>query len=303
MLEQNTPNNCDSNKFIDFYNVRKKSYFISSILILASILVIFIKGFNLGIDFAGGINIHAKSEQDIDLAKVRSILNDKGDFGEIVLQHFGSQKDISIKILASNSNSENINNVRNILNDYTKYDFSYESADFVGPQVGEYLVRSGISATILAFLSIMVYIWFRFEWQFGVGVVLALIHNIIISLGFTSMFELDFNLTTIAALLTIIGYSVNDSVVIYDRIRENIIKIGSKKLSIVINKSVKETLRRTMITSITTLVANGALIFYGVDVIQSFSLIVFVGIVVGTYSSIFLSSQMLVLFNFKKFRN
>ena len=157
-------------------------------------------------------------------------------------------------------------------------------------------------AMIFSFLAIMVYVWIRFEWQFGVGVLIALVHDVILSLGFMSITRFDFNLSTIAAILTIIGYSVNDSVVIYDRIRENLRKFGKKPINEIINLSVNETLSRTTLTVLTTLLANLALVFFGGEAIHSFSVLVFFGILMGTYSSIFISAPILTLFTSKKFK-
>jgi preprotein translocase subunit SecF len=164
------------------------------------------------------------------------------------------------------------------------------------------MIQSGIMAMLLSFLSIMVYIWIRFEWQFGIGVLAALIHDAVLSLGFLSATKLDFNLSTIAAILTIIGYSVNDTVVIYDRIRENLRKYNKKTIGTIINMSVNETLSRTTITVFTTLLANLALILYGGEAIKSFSVLVFFGILIGTYSSIFISAPIITLFNFKNLK-
>ncbi len=163
-------------------------------------------------------------------------------------------------------------------------------------------MTSGIKAVILSFFGIMIYIWFRFEWQFGVGVLVALVHDFIISMGFMSVSQLDFNLSSIAGILTIIGYSVNDSVVIYDRIRENLRKYGNMEINDIINVSVNETLSRTTLTVLTTLIANLSLILFGGEAIRSFSLLVFFGIVFGTYSSIFISAPVLTILNIKKFK-
>jgi preprotein translocase subunit SecF len=226
------------------------------------------------------------------------------DIGEVVLQNFGTSHDLSIRVGVSSEEDlmQNIALIKQTLQDKFSYNFDYRKVDFVGPQVGNQMIRSGTMAMILSFLGIMLYIWIRFEWHFGMGVLVALCHDVIISLGFMSITSYDFNLSTIAAILTVIGYSVNDSVVIYDRIRENLRKYSRKEMNEIINLSINETLSRTTITALTTLLANLALILLGGEAIRSFSVLVFFGIFVGTYSSIFISAPLLTLFNFKNFK-
>lgn len=281
----------------DFIRFKKVSYTISIILSLISIIWIGIYKFNFGIDFAGGIVIEVRLDQDPDLTKMREVLNNL-KIGEVVLQNFGNQHDLSIRV---GSNSEytlmqNIDLIKSTLKNQFPYKFEYRKVDFVGPQVGIQLIKSGITALILSFLAIMVYTWVRFEWYFGLGILVALLHDAILSLGFMSVMRLDFNLSSIAAILTIIGYSVNDSVVIYDRIRENLRKSHKKVMPQIINLSINETLSRTILTVVTTLLANLALVIFGGEAIYSFSVLVFFGIIVGTYSSIFISAPILTYF-------
>ncbi|WP_341748827.1 protein translocase subunit SecF [Candidatus Tisiphia endosymbiont of Sialis lutaria] len=287
----------------DFIRFKKVSYTMSIILSLVSIIWIGIYKFNFGIDFSGGIVIEVRLDQSPDLTKMREVLNNL-KIGEVVLQNFGNQNDLSIRV---GSNSEdtlmhNIELIKLTLSNQFPYKFEYRKVDFVGPQVGTHLIKSGITALILSFLAIMAYTWARFEWYFGLGILIALLHDAILSLGFMSVMRLDFNLTSIAAILTIIGYSVNDSVVIYDRIRENLQKSYQKTMPQIINQSINETLSRTILTVVTTLLANLALVIFGGEAIHSFSLLVFFGIIVGTYSSIFISAPILMLFVAKKFR-
>ncbi|WP_425360215.1 MULTISPECIES: protein translocase subunit SecF [unclassified Candidatus Tisiphia] len=287
----------------DFIRFKKVSYTMSIILSLVSIIWIGIYKFNFGIDFSGGIVIEVRLDQSPDLTKMREVLNNL-KIGEVVLQNFGNQNDLSIRV---GSNSEdtlmhNIELIKLTLSNQFPYKFEYRKVDFVGPQVGAHLIKSGITALILSFLAIMAYTWARFEWYFGLGILIALLHDAILSLGFMSVMRLDFNLTSIAAILTIIGYSVNDSVVIYDRIRENLRKSYQKTMQQIINQSINETLSRTILTVVTTLLANLALVIFGGEAIHSFSLLVFFGIIVGTYSSIFISAPILMLFVAKKFR-
>ncbi|XVN42745.1 MAG: protein translocase subunit SecF [Candidatus Rickettsia vulgarisii] len=281
----------------DFMKFKKVSYTISILLTLISIIWIGKFGFNFGIDFIGGIVIEARVDQQPDLAKMREVLNNL-KIGEITLQTFGTEGDISIKVGSSNEDSlrQNIDLIKSALQEQFPYKFEYRKVDFVGPQVGNQLIEAGITALALAFIAIMLYTWIRFEWYFGLGILVALLHDAVLSLGFMSIMKLDFNLSTVAAILTIIGYSVNDSVVIYDRIRENLRKSHQKVMSRIINNSINETLSRTTSTVITTLLANLALVIFGGEAIYSFSLLVFVGIIAGTYSSIFISAPILTLF-------
>ena len=292
-----------SNTNFDFMRIKNLNYGLSVFLFILSITWIGIYKFNFGIDFAGGISMELRINQTPDLAKMRMILNEL-NIGEIVLQNFGSDKDISIRAGISSEENlmHNIELIKSALKQNFPYEIEYRKVDFVGPQVGNQMIQSGIMAMLLSFLSIMVYIWIRFEWQFGIGVLAALIHDAVLSLGFLSVTKLDFNLSTIAAILTIIGYSVNDTVVIYDRIRENLRKYNKKTIGTIINMSVNETLSRTTITVFTTLLANLALILYGGEAIKSFSILVFFGILIGTYSSIFISAPIITLFNFKNLK-
>ena len=292
-----------SNTNFDFMRVKNLNYALSIFLFILSVVWVGIYKFNFGIDFAGGISMELRINQTPDLAKMRMILNEL-NIGEIVLQNFGSDKDISIRAGISSEENlmHNIELIKSALKQNFPYEIEYRKVDFVGPQVGNQMIQSGIMAMLLSFLSIMVYIWIRFEWQFGIGVLAALIHDAVLSLGFLSVTKLDFNLSTIAAILTIIGYSVNDTVVIYDRIRENLRKYNKKTIGTIINMSVNETLSRTTITVFTTLLANLALILYGGEAIKSFSVLVFFGILIGTYSSIFISAPIITLFNFKNLK-
>ena len=292
-----------SNTNFDFMRVKNLNYALSVFLFILSLVWIGIYKFNFGIDFAGGISMELRINQTPDLAKMRMILNEL-NIGEIVLQNFGSDKDISIRAGISSEENlmHNIELIKSTLKQNFPYEIEYRKVDFVGPQVGNQMIKSGIMAMLLSFLSIMIYIWIRFEWQFGIGVLAALIHDAVLSLGFLSATKLDFNLSTIAAILTIIGYSVNDTVVIYDRIRENLRKYNKKTIGTIINMSVNETLSRTTITVFTTLLANLALILYGGEAIKSFSVLVFFGILIGTYSSIFISAPIITLFNFKNLK-
>jgi preprotein translocase subunit SecF len=281
----------------DFIHFRKIIYTISIILSLISIIWIGIYKFNYGIDFIGGISIEVRTNEVPDLAKMRELLSAL-EIGEIILQNFGSELDLSIRVgsSAADKSIKHIELIKETLHNNFPYKFDYRKIDFVGPQVGDELIMSGAMALIFSFLAIMIYIWVRFEYYFGLGVLIALIHDVILALGFLSITRLDFNLSTIAAILTIIGYSVNDSVVIYDRIRENLHKFRQKPIEEIINLSINETLSRTVLTVLTVLLSTLSLMIFGGEAIRSFSILVFFGIIAGTYSSICVSAPILTLF-------
>lgn len=287
---------------IDFNKYSLNAKIISLALIIASLFFLVSKGLNRGIDFTGGIIIEARIEGEFELNSLRDFLNQK-DLGEIIIQHFGSNHDLLLRINKNSAaNKEQLLTIETAKNSLKeKYsDIEFRRIDFVGPTVGEELIRKGIIALAAAFVAIMIYIWIRFDFYSGLGALFALIHDIIITFGFLSISQLEFNLTTIAALLIIIGYSINDSVVIYDRIRDNMRKYRKKPLAELINKSLNETLRRTLFTAGTTLVAIISLILFGGLVLKSFSLVVFVGVVIGTYSSIYIAAPILLFFHKNK---
>lgn len=293
------------NTNFNFMGLKKASFILSSFLIIGTFLTLAINKLNFGIDFAGGIVIEARVDKQPDLPKMRQVLTDL-NIGEISLQNFGSENDLALRVGGDASEEQLMANIQLIKESLAKhfkdYNIEYRKTDFVGPQVGSQLIKSGAQAMILSFMAILIYIWIRFEWQFGLGIVIALIHDVIIALGFMSVTGLDFNLSSIAAILTIIGYSVNDSVVIYDRIRENIRKYKSKTIDQLINLSINETLSRTLLTVFTTLIANLALIIWGGEAIRSFSILMFFGIIIGTYSSIYISAPILKFFKLEKFK-
>jgi preprotein translocase subunit SecF len=281
---------------IKFIPNKNKGFAISLFLVFMSLFSLFLRGLNLGIDFTGGIILELKTEQVISLSDIRYALNQM-KIGDVSIQNFGSEKDLMIKIgVKDKSKTERtkiIETIKTTLEKISPSNIDYRKVEFVGPQVGEALIQNGVISILLSFLAIMIYVWFRFEWQFGVGVVLALVHDIIVTLGFLSLVFLEFDLTTIAALLTVIGYSVNDSVVIYDRIRENLKKYKKMKFDEILNLSINQTLSRTILTVLTTLLAAAAIVVFGGKNLYSFSITVFLGIVIGTYSSIYISAPIL----------
>ncbi|MDX1917268.1 MAG: protein translocase subunit SecF [Rickettsiaceae bacterium] len=295
----------DDNLNISFTHLKLYSFGISILLSIASIILCILYGLNLGIDFTGGILIEAKLPGSIinqvgEISELRHSLN-KLNIGEISLQTASADNEIIIKIgKTKNGNSKEIiaiakSSIEKIAESQEAgpNKVIYKKIDFVGPQVGSILIWSGIQSIILCFIGIMIYVAIRFEWQFGLGVLIALIHDVILSIGFMSITHLDFTLSSVAALLTIVGYSVNDSVVIYDRVRENMRKYHSKTIDDIINISTNETLSRTTMTVITTLIANLSLVIWGGEELYSFSVLVFFGISAGTYSSIFISAPIL----------
>ena len=283
------------NSKFDFIGTRWWGFGISIAFTLISFFMLATHGLNWGIDFTGGVLIELRTNTPADLAKMRSTLDGKG-LGEISLQNFGDANNVMIRIQATGTQEEGplVEKVKTLLGSAVSGAIDYRNIEFVGPTVGQELIRSGVLATVFACLAIMAYVWFRFEWQFGVGTLLALAHDTIMVIGFYALTRFDFGLNAVAAILTIIGYSMNDSVVIYDRIRENMRRYKKMPFADLLNKSMNETLARTILTSSTTLLAALALALFGGDVIRGFSWSLVFGIVVGTYSSIYISAPTLI---------
>lgn len=291
------------NTKINFMGISKYNYLFSIIIIVMSLLMVSTRGINFGIDFTGGAIIEAKLENKPDLSKLYEIL-EKLDLGDIKIQDYDITS-IMIRIggksLGQKKLLDGIEGIKQQLKQNYDNNIEFRKIDFVGPQVGDELIKNGILAVLFSGFAILIYVALRFEWQYGVGIIIALIHDIIVTLGFISIFAIEFDLTIIAAILTIIGYSVNDSVVIYDRIRENFKKFKKISIKEIINLSINETLSRTTLTVFSTLVAVLALIFLGGPAIKGFSIVTFVGILVGTYSSIYISAPILIYLGLKKF--
>ncbi|MFM2200544.1 MAG: preprotein translocase subunit SecF [Pseudomonadota bacterium] len=279
---------------IDFMRFHKIALIMSVIAIIASIVLVIFRGLNFGIDFAGGILIEVRIKEQVDISEMRKAITEVVKDAQI--QNV-DQQDYLIRVAKSSQDQTVIiKNIQNLLQ--SKYsDVEYRKLDYVGPQVGRELIFKGIMALLLSFIFIMIYIWVRFDWQFGIGGIFALIHDAFLTLGFFAVTQLEFNLTSIASILTIIGYSINDSVVIYDRIRENLSRYKKSNLSELINSSTNSTLSRTILTASATLVSLLALIFYGGEVLFSFSMATFFGIIIGTYSSIYISAPILLYFD------
>ena len=278
-----------------FMDYRKKFIIGSLILILSSVLLLTFKGLNLGIDFKGGTLIEI-STKNSNIAELRSILSPK--FNDVSLQEFGNSETIIIR-LQNETNTESIetvNLVKNLINDKVS---EFRRSEFVGPTISSELLWKGLQAISFALLAILTYIWLRFDWQFGFGAVVALSHDVLFTLGVLSLFNIDFSLSSIAAILTICGYSLNDSVVIYDRIRENLRKYKKLELQELFNVSINNTLSRTIMTSLTTLIALFSLYIFGGEVIKPFAFAMIIGVIIGTYSSIYIAVPTLLIFKFR----
>ncbi len=283
----------------DFFSSYKYFIFCSVILVFISLVLVFSKGFNKGIDFAGGILIEIRSDKSLNIAELRNIL-DGLDIGDVSLQQIGSDKDIMIRVGGKNIDEKIQMQKISLIKDAINNNFSgveYRRVDFVGPIVGSELIKSSVIALFCSFVAILFYIWIRFNYRFGFGALLALIHDVILTFGLLIILQLEFNLTAIAALLTIIGYSINDSVVIFDRIRENSRKYRSLSQKKIIVKSLNETLNRTILTALTTIIALLALVILGGEVLKTFSIAVLFGVIVGTYSSIFIATTTILTKN------
>ena len=284
-----------SNSNYSFMNYKKFFITMSSITIILSIFLIFFKGLNFGIDFKGGTLLEV-SIKNTNIGELRSILSPK--FNDVSLQEFGDTQTIIIR-LQNDSNKESIetiNKVKNLISDKV---IEFRRSEFVGPTISSELMWTGLQAIAFSLITILIYIWLRFEWQFGFGAVVALMHDVIFTLGFLSLFGIDFSLSSIAAILTIAGYSINDSVVIFDRIRENLRKYKKLELVDLFNLSINNTLSRTIMTSLTTLIALFCLYIFGGEVIKPFAIAMIIGIVIGTYSSIFIAVPTLLIFKFR----
>ncbi len=278
---------------IDFMGLHKLGFVLSLVLTVASIALFLTKGLNYGIDFSGGTLIEVRStDGPADLAAMRAKLNGIG-LGEVSLQGFGSPNDVLIRLPRQPGDDKaqmlGVNKVKETLGQAV----DYRRTEVVGPKVGGELIQAGVIATVLALLAIAAYVWFRFEWQFGVGAMLSTLHDTVTTVGLFSLLQIEFNLTTLAAILTIAGYSVNDTVVIYDRVRETMRKYKTMDFRTLINKSLNETLSRTILTVSTTALAVLSLFLFGGEVLRGFSIAMLWGIVIGTYSSLFIAAPLL----------
>jgi preprotein translocase subunit SecF len=284
---------------VPFLSLGRLSLTLSALLMAASVALFFVKGLNYGIDFKGGTLIEIQTQGPADISDLRTRLGDLG-LGDVQLQEFGSPSEVLIRVQAQEGDESAqqvaIEKVKAELGDTV----DYRRVEVVGPTVSGELKEAGTIAVLSAMLGILIYIWFRFEWQFALAAVAALVHDVTLTIGIFAILQLEFNLSIIAALLTIVGYSLNDTVVVFDRIRENLRKFKKMPLEDLLNRSINETLSRTTLTSFTTLLALFALYTFGGEVIRGFTFAMIWGIFVGTYSSIFVASPLLMLFDVKR---
>ena len=280
---------------IQFINYFRLFNFVSLILILISVGFIFYKGLNFGVDFKGGTLIELRVENaEIGIGDVRQSFI-KMNLGDVNVKKFGKGNDYLIKFEQTDKNKEDfIENIKTQLSRNLTGNFSFRRVENVGPKVSGELLKSGLIAIVLSLSAMLIYIWIRFEWQFSLGAIIALIHDVIITIGFFSILEFEINLSIVAAVLTIVGYSMNDTVVIFDRVRENLKKYSSKSINEISNLSINETLSRTIITSSTTLLALLSIFFFGGKILHGFSFAMILGVIFGTYSSIFIANPILI---------
>ena len=276
------------NKFYKLFNL------ISLSLVVASVLLLFFKGLNFGVDFKGGTLIELRSnDKNINVTSLRQSFN-KMNLGDFNVKKFGNENDFLIKIEKKDTSANAIEVIKKDLTSSLGGSFNFRRVENVGPKVSSELLKSGIIAIALSLAAMLFYIWIRFEWQFSLGAILALFHDVIITLGLFSLFSLEINLSIVAAILTIVGYSMNDTVVIYDRVRENLRKFSDIKIYELTNISINETLSRTIITSATTLLALVSIYLFGGEILKGFSLAMIMGVIFGTYSSIYIANPILV---------
>ena len=276
------------NKYFRPFNIA------SIILLIISLGFLIFKGLNYGVDFKGGTLIEVRSNNpDTDISRIRATFKNM-NLGDVSVKNFGKENDFIIKIEKKLNNDPNF--INNIKQNVTKnaLDLDFRRVESVGPKVSSELLKAGVIAIFLSLAAMLIYIWIRFEWQFSLGAILALFHDVILTLGIFSLFSLEINLSIVAAVLTIVGYSMNDTVVIYDRVRENLKKNSDLKIFDVTNLSINETLSRTIITSITTLLALFSIFIFGGEILKGFSLAMILGVFFGTYSSIYIANSVLI---------
>jgi len=269
-------------------------FFLSGLLCLASIMAFFFIGLNIGVDFKGGTVVTIRTVEAANIDQLRSTLGGL-DLGDVELQEFGSPRDVLIRVEAQPGGDEAQQAAVTKLKAALGEDVEYRSVEVVGPKVSGELAQEGILAVVLAIFCVLFYIWFQFEWQFAVGAVVSMLHDVVLAVGLFCVIGLEFNLTIVAAILTILGYSLNDTVVVFDRIREFLRKYKSMPLADLIDFSINSVLPRTLLTSVTTLIALTSLYVFGGEVIRGFTLAMILGVLIGTYSSIFTAAPVLII--------
>ena len=286
---------------IKFMSHRKLALTVSMMLIAISLASLVFRGLNYGIDFTGGTLIEVSYAEPVELGAVRSALAQSG-FERALVQHFGTSHDVLIRLVAQDRDNRAglSNEVLKVLQQQSPGQLEMRRVEFVGPQVGEELREDGGLAILYALVGILIYVWLRFEWRFSIGSVIALIHDVTLTLGFFSITQVEFNLTVLAALLAVIGYSLNDTIVVFDRIREDFRKMRKASSTDVINAAINQMLGRTLMTSLTTMLVLVALFFLGGEIIHGFALALIIGVIVGTYSSIYIASTSMLMMGVSK---
>ena len=287
---------------IDFMGKRKLAFIVSGVLIILSITSLVTRGLNPGLDFTGGMLIEVSYPSAVEVSDVKANLK-SADVTDAVVQQFGTASDIVVRVppRGEESSAELSTVVLSALQQGVEGEVLMRRVEFVGPQVGDELTEQGILAVVYALIGIFLYVMFRFQWRFSVGAVTALIHDIILTMGILSLLQVEFDLTVVAALLAVVGYSLNDTIVLFDRIRENFPRLRKSAPTEVVNTSVNETLSRTLMTSLTTLMVLTALFIFGGEIIHAFAFTLIIGVLVGTYSSIYVASSTLLFLGVSKF--
>ena len=287
---------------IDFMGKRKLAFIVSGVLIILSITSLVTRGLNPGLDFTGGMLIEVSYPSAVEVSDVKANLK-SADVTDAVVQQFGTASDIVVRVppRGEESSAELSTVVLSALQQGVEGEVLMRRVEFVGPQVGDELTEQGILAVVYALIGIFLYVMFRFQWRFSVGAVTALVHDLIITMGILSLLQVEFDLTVVAALLAVVGYSLNDTIVLFDRIRENFPRLRKSAPTEVVNTSVNETLSRTLMTSLTTLLVLTALFIFGGEIIHAFAFTLIIGVLVGTYSSIYVASSTLLFLGVSKF--
>ena len=286
---------------IQFLRFKFFALLFSLTLLFLTFLSLFLNGLNLGIDFKGGILVEFRSIENkiVNISDFRKDAKSLG-LGEVSVQEFGKNTDVLLRVQKQEGGNKEQIQALNKIKNFFKDEYTIRRTEFVGPVVGEELKEAGITAVLLSLFLILIYIWFRFEWQFSIAAIFALSHDVLTTIGLFSLLNLEFNLAIVAALLTTAGYSINDTVVVFDRVRENLRRYKSQQNIVIYNRSINETLSRTVITSLTTLLALFVIYFFGGAVLKDFALAMIWGVVIGTYSSIFIAVSSLTFFKIYK---
>jgi preprotein translocase subunit SecF len=282
----------DSNKLIKFSNSYKKLNIFSFLLIVFSLLILLFKGLNFGVDFKGGTLIEIRTVDSVRISDLRDAFVNM-NLGDVTVKKFGKKNDYLVKIEKKSTDENFISEINETLSSKVGSEVNFRRVESVGPKVSNELLKDGLLAITLSLAAMLFYIWIRFEWQFSLGAIIAIVHDVLITLGMFSLLSYEINLSIVAAVLTIVGYSMNDTVVIFDRIRENLKKYSKISIGEISNISTNETLSRTLITSVTTLLALSSIYIFGGAILKGFSFAMILGVIIGTYSSIFIATPIL----------